>query len=370
MGINEDVSETIGKDNANVAKDESTKAAKKGEGGENADGSAESVTADADDVSDLETPVQILSEVHPHHSAGNQIRKKKATGLRSEAKTLYEGPPKCTCCVNWVEKIPSDARAALQGSAEHGNYALLLRRTAHGPDQAWNIQSMMIYSPFILAMLRTALKGYPGLALALDQLAIESPFAPLLHRWSLIDEALKEEDDAKARNHYNLFRQVVEPELEPHLKARDECEEHAVIPFASIWTIFKPGDFVWWEADGQGVVGRTAEANFGKNSAGQEIFNIACEQVDWNGEKFGIQKSYQEIDSFEGTRPVIGLPVMPLRFKPNAHEIRDNYLTRGRKFESLRGYHFRAYDGPALGSAPGPLNLQRVTKKFVSELIV
>lgn len=41
--------------------------------------------------------------------------------------------------------------------------------------------------------------------MALDRLAIDSPFEAPLHRWALIDEALIAEDDLKARNHYNLF---------------------------------------------------------------------------------------------------------------------------------------------------------------------
>jgi hypothetical protein len=365
LGTSEGTKETT-KNDAKVAKDEVVKEPVQEKSKDEADEGSEGVIVDVSDISDSELPIHNqFGAPPPPHNAGKPIKKKKVTGLRSEAKTLYEGPRKCSCCVNWVEKPPADAHAAMKSSAEHGDFALLVRRTAHGQDRAWNIQSMMIYSPYIMEMLRATLKDYPGVATALDQLSMDAPFEPLLHRWNLIDEALKEEDDLKARNHYNLFRQVVEPELKPHLRARDECEEHAVIPFASLWTILKPGDLVWWEADGQGVIGRMVEAHFSKNMMGSELYNLTCEQVDWNGEKFGIQKIHKRIDSFEGTRPVIGLSVMPLRFKPDAEEIRNQCLNRGRKFEALHGYHFKGYDGPALGFADGAFGLRRATSKKV-----
>ena len=173
------------------------------------------------------------------------------------------------------------------------------------------------------------------------------------------------EDDPKARDHFNLFRQVIEPELKPYFEVRDECEEHAVIPFASIWTIFKPGDLVWWEDDGQSVIGRMIETHFVEGVVGIDLYRLICHQVDWTGERFGIETTYQAINFFEGTRPVIGLPVMPLRYRPNADRIRNQHLNRGRKFEALRGYHFKAYEGPVLGLAARGFAIERSTTKKV-----
>jgi len=364
LGTNDPVN--VNGRNHSTVKDQEPKKSEAEQGKEEVEEGSEGVMVDVNDISDPEIvlPSPFGAPPPPHH-APKAITKKNVTGLRPEAKTLYEGPRKCGCCVNWVEKPPADAHTAMKSLGEHGDYALLLRRTPHGQDRAWSIQSLMIYSPYIMQMLRTALKDYPGIALGLDQLAISAPFEPLLHRWSLIDEGLKEEDDLKARNHFNLFRQVIEPELKAHLKARDECEQHAVIPFASVWTIFKPGELVWWEADGQGVVGRMVEASFTKTMTGADLYRLTCEQVDWNGETFGIQRTTKKINFFEGTRPVIGLPVLPLRYKPDGDGIRSRCLDRGRKFEVLRGYHFKAYDGAALGFADGAFGLQRRTEKKV-----
>lgn len=374
LGTNEDAKENTkenskedSKEDSKVTKEEVPKNTIEDKSKDQTDEASEGVMVDVDDISDPEIRTHNPPGApYPPHNAGKSIKKKTVTGLRSEVKTLYEGPRKCVCCVNWVEKPPADAHAAMKSSGEHGDYALLVRRTAHGKDRAWRIQSMMIYSPYIMEMLRTTLDRYPGIALALDQLSIDAPFKAFLHRWDAIVEALQKDDDLKARNHYNLFRQVIEPELKPHLKARDECEEHAVIPYGSMWTIFKPNELVWWEAEGQSNIGRMTEAHYSNDPLGLEFFSLTCEQVEWSGENFGITKTFMNIHSFEGTRPVLSLPVVPVRFKPNTDGLYHQHLSRGRKFEALRGYHFKAYHGPALGVFDDGSGYKRQTRKIVS----
>jgi hypothetical protein len=250
--------------------------------------------------------------------------------------------------------------------AEHGDYALVVRKTGHGGDDTWKIKSITIFSPYILELFRTALKDYPGVATALDSVELDAPFEPLLHRWEALDEGLNEEDDLKARNHFNLFRQVVEPVLAPHLKAAAECKEHGVIPYESVWTIFPPGSLITWEADGQSNIGRMEEAGNTWTLSGP-AYQITCDQLDWNGEVFGFTKKTLKIQSFEGTRPISELSVIPLDLKPNAVELKKAHIQRGQAFEALHGYHFKAYDGPAQGTDRWGL---RKTQKRINDRVV
>ena len=250
--------------------------------------------------------------------------------------------------------------------AEHGDYALVVRKTGHGGDDAWKIQSITVFSPYILDLFRIALQDYPGIATALDRVELDAPFEPLLHRWVLLDAGLKEDKDLKARNHFNLFRQVVEPVLEPHLRAAAECREHGVIPYESVWTIFPPGSLVTWEADGQSNIGKMEEAGTAWTMCGP-TYQVACDQVDWNGEVFGFAKKTVKIQSYEGTRPVTELSIIPLDLKPNAAELKKAHIQRGRDFEALHGYHFKAYEGPAQGNDRWGL---RKTQKRINDRVV
>ncbi len=320
---------------------------------ESADVKIETKSDEDDDVVEIEpthlhNPDEIIIRDEGHHNAGKIVVKKKITGSRPEAKTLYQGNPLCGCCINWVDEPPVSLHQGPKNRAEHGNYALVVRKTRHGGEDAWKIKSITVFSPHILGLFRNALAEYPGIAVALDQVELQSPFEALLHRWDALDKGLKEEEDLQARNHFNLFRQVVEPELAPHLKAQAECREHRVIPFQSVWTIFPPGSLVTWEADGQSNIGKMTE---GCNTWGYSdpIYQVTCDQVEWNGTVFGFKKITLTIPYYEGTRPVTELTVMPLDLKANVEELKKAHVQRGRAFEDLHGYHFKAYEGPAMG---------------------
>ena len=250
--------------------------------------------------------------------------------------------------------------------AEHGDYALVVRKTGHGGDDTWKISSITVFSPYILELFRTALKDYPGIATALDRVELDAPFEPLLHRWEALDEGLKENNDLKARNHFNLFRQIVEPVLAPHLKAAAECKEYGVIPYESVWTIFPPGSLVTWEAEGQSNIGRMEEAGTAWTMSGP-AYQVTSDQVDWNGEVFGFIKETIKIQSYEGTRPVSELSIVPLDLKPNAVELKKAHIQRGRAFETLHGYHFKAYEGSAQGTDRWGL---RKTQKRINDRVV
>lgn len=333
---------------------------------ESSDRKIETTSHEDDDIVEIEpTHMPMGGLEDPTHNAGKKVVKKKITGTRSEAKTLFEGPRKCGCCVNWVEEPPEDFHKGPKGRAEHGDYALVVRKTGHGGEDTWKIKTITVFSPYILELFRKTLADYPGVATALDQIEFQAPFEPLLHRWEAIDKGLKEEEDLKARNHFNLFRQVVEPELAPHLKAASECEEYGVIPFESVWTIFPPGSLVTWEADGQSNIGKMVEAGNTWSYSGS-VYQVTCNQVEWNGEVFGYAKKTLKISSYEGTRPVSELSVMPLDLKANVEETKKAHIQRGKAFEMLRGYHFKAYEGPALGV--DKLNWYRKTTKRVCSL--
>ena len=293
---------------------------------------------------------EIIIRDDAHHNAAKKIVKKKITGTRPEAKTLYQGNPLCGCCINWVDEPPASLHQGAKNRAEHGNFALVVRKTRHGGEDAWKIKTITVFSPYILDLFRKTLADYPGIAVALDQIELQSPFEALLHRWDALDKGLKEEEDLQARNHFNLFRQIAEPELAPHLKAQAECREHKVIPFQSVWTIFPPGCLVIWESDGQSNIGRMVEGgNTWSYSGLDPMYQVTCNQVEWNGTIFGFSTKTLTIPYFEGTRPVTDLAVMPLDLKGNAEELKKAHIQRGRAFEILQGYHFKAYEGPALG---------------------
>jgi hypothetical protein len=75
---------------------------------------------------------------------------------------------------------------------------------------------------------------------------------------------------------------------------------------------------------------------------------IQCENVDWDGAEFGRSIQGHHIFSFEGTKPITQLEVFPLQFYPKKENAKEKLISRGKKFEELRHYQYKAYDGVGL----------------------
>jgi len=106
--------------------------------------------------------------------------------------TLFEGPPKCICCINWVEEYPDDVKENIEGVEGACQYALLVRKrksyNKDNPDPL-ELDSILIRSPLIKRVLEGVFRGYPGITVKLEYLSFKAPFAPFLYRWTVFEKA-------------------------------------------------------------------------------------------------------------------------------------------------------------------------------------
>jgi hypothetical protein len=87
-------------------------------------------------------------------------------------------------------------------------------------------------------------------------------------------------------------------------------------------------------------------------------FQLGCQKVDWDGEKFGYATDTFLISGFAGTKPITGLEAFPLDFHPNCAAITERLLTRGKLFERYQGYHYKAYNGIGIAKTQcGPVKV-------------
>lgn len=73
-----------------------------------------------------------------------------------------------------------------------------------------------------------------------------------------------------------------------------------------------------------------------------------CENVDWDGENFGLGSQTSNIYGFQGTKTITGLSAYPFEYLPNVDEVKERLTRRGRTFERLHGYHYKSYQGIAI----------------------
>ena len=293
-------------------------------------------------------------------------------GMSCEAKTLYEGPKRCECCINWVGKTAEEVEEVkVLTNTLHGDAAVLTRqRNGHGGEDPFMLHSIVIQSPLIKKTLQEVLKGYPGVSPELDELSFDAPFEPLFHRWDALLSAAKNETSTETRKHLKVLRDVLEPEFDKSRNTLRECREHGVIKFDSLWLVFNPGDLIYSQVDGQECVMKLREAYYVTNHLQRTQFELQCENVDFDGSYFGLGVDDIQIDDFKGTAKTTDLAAIPLDLLPNKPALKEKLIARGKKFEQLRGYKFKGYHGPVvLFDTSYMQERQRTTVSLFAELL-
>ncbi|MCJ1385816.1 hypothetical protein MMC17_008940 [Xylographa soralifera] len=267
-------------------------------------------------------------------------------GMACKAVSLYEGPEKCMCCINWVSKNADEVEEAkIMTNNLHGDAAVLIRqRNGHGGEDPFMIHSITIQSPLIKSALQKVLRGYPGVSPELDNVTFDAPFEPLFHRWDTLLKASRDESSTETRKHLKVLVDILEPEFAKSRNILRECRTHGVVKFESLWLIFTPGDLVYSVVDGQECITRLNEASY-VTSHGKRYFELLSENVDFDGHVFGFGACDIHIDNYRGTMKTTDLVAMPLELRTDRLDIKERLTKRGRKFEQLRGYNFKAYKG-------------------------
>ncbi|CAI6332877.1 unnamed protein product [Periconia digitata] len=259
-----------------------------------------------------------------------------ARGMKAEQLNLYEGHPKCSCCINWVEEFPDDIQEKIEAAKGTEQFAILLRnRKCHkkGATRALELDSILVNSPLIKKILdEKVFRDYRGVTATLEKLEFSSPFAPFLHRWAAFQDAYYQEENEEAKSHLKLLYDAISKDIKDVLDSLKDMLSKDVITYDLLWTIFKPGDIIHVPKHESLYLLKSA-------SYGQGSFNLQLEYVSWNGESFGYDERTLQIDSMEGTVPIQDLPMFPFQFANDPDSIKTTCKLRGQRFVELRGVH-------------------------------
>lgn len=278
-----------------------------------------------------------------------------ASGMRCDIKNLYQGEEDRCGRSTWVDKYPEDLEEAAE-NAETARYALLVRnKKSFDSRKKLEIDSIVIQSPLLKVVLGSVLKDYPGVTTQLERLTFDAPFKPFVHRWERLVDKKAAEDDAETKEHLDLLFKTLETELKDTIKAKNDLVSHGVITFEHLWSIFAPGILVFTTQGPAECAFELKSAEYVRNMCGS-MYSLSCEMVDWNGENFGRGTKCLSISSFSGTLPISQLEAYPLNYHPDETRLMERLVERGRLFERLHGFHYKAYNGIAIGQGQyGPM---------------
>lgn len=284
----------------------------------------------------------------------NRISAAKA-GMIPDVKNLYQGKSDGRGRSPWVAKYPDDLEEAAE-NAETARYALLIRnKKCYDGRKKLQIDSIVIQSPLLKNAFASILKDYPGVTASLDRLTFNTPFKPFVHRWSRLVDAVGNEEDPETKSHLELFYKILEGELSDQIKSRDDFIRNGVITYDACWMLFEPAITVFTILNGYKTALKLINGDYQQTLCGP-CYVLSCHAVDWDGENFGWDSTKITIAEFSGTTKITKLPAFPLEYHPAVEKVTEDLTRRGKIFESLHGYHYKSYQGVAVGQGPwGPV---------------
>ncbi|KAM0505536.1 hypothetical protein ACHAP8_001763 [Fusarium lateritium] len=301
---------------------------------------------------DKKTEETKTEETKTEESKSEEEEEKKEkiiVGLLTESKDLYAKFDK-NGSRSWTDKYPDDLEEAAENE-ETQKYAVIIRKVK--PKEAdsnkpLDIDSIVVQSPYLKRVLGKVFDDYPGIITDVTRLKFSAPFHCFVHRWERFTEA---KDDASwddiTREHVTLLHKILEEELGEIIQLRKDYYKNRAVAFEHVWALFAPGCTVWGSVRGKPVAARFDSGNYVKTQCGL-VYSMNCKGIDWDGKGMGWTDVSMQIRDFTGTVPFANLSCYPLEFHSKPEAARELLLQRGRKFESLAGYHYKAYSGTAI----------------------
>ncbi|KAJ5679320.1 hypothetical protein N7462_007564 [Penicillium macrosclerotiorum] len=268
-------------------------------------------------------------------------------GSICDVRNLYQTKPDENGETSWTKDLPESLIAPVE-DAESAQYALIVRHTkCYDGRKSLSIHSVVVQSESLKNFLGKVLAGYPGVTTTLERLEFHSPFRPLVHRWEdLINAREEQELDPVTKEHVDLFYKILEEELRDVIARKKDLVRNGVITHNLLWTLFEPDELVI-----SGVGGSMRGFLFVCDiiDCQTKAWIPTCKYIDWAGENFGYRDEYFRVNPFTGTTPITALPVFPLKYHADKEVIRDQLMARGKVWEGYKGYHYKQYEGTAIG---------------------
>ncbi|KAK1486018.1 hypothetical protein CCUS01_15214 [Colletotrichum cuscutae] len=266
-------------------------------------------------------------------------------GLNCSTQTLYEGPPKCQCCTNWVEEYPDDLRIAVEEQPDVKQKAIVIRMgKSHKDGKVLALHSIVVQSASLKQTLGEVFEGFEGITNSLKKLVFKAPFHPFYYRWSTFREILERQriSDPDAAKYTQLLYDILEKDLRDVMAEVEDLLQNRVMTYSLLWALFVPGKLVVTTDDRDERFFITHRSEFDFKC---KRLVVHAKFVDWNGERFGYSDDTLCIDEYSGTRPITDLEVYPVDFHESREASEIEAIKRGQKFRDLQGFHYMAYSG-------------------------
>ncbi|KAJ4421393.1 hypothetical protein N0V82_003774 [Gnomoniopsis sp. IMI 355080] len=212
-------------------------------------------------------------------------------------------------------------------------------------DTVWITESFTVNDAVMRALLCRALNKYQDFDPELENWTFRAPYSPIVHRWSQLNDLCETSVGLEERTATSSLMDFLRPILAPSIEALSKTKETGKVLFDDVWQIYPPGEVAMTAFYGIEAAARVVRYEKKRNRQGLPSWEVELEYIDWNGDHCGFATTTVNIGFFSGYKFVTSLAAYPLSFCSDEEQIKERLTSRGRQFESLRGYHFRSCVG-------------------------
>lgn len=210
--------------------------------------------------------------------------------------------------------------------------------------------SVEIMSPYIIFALQKVIKEYPGEHFGCDTVTIESPYRPIFHYRDELAKYADEAEDEDVKTHVRLLLTFMEKENRRAISQYNANVKNATespsIAWTNLWMIYKPGELFF---SGGGASLKCMEIVDSYERGGNcPAYIVTGKTFTHNGEQYGYEQHSIAQGPYKGMKSLAKLRAVPHDYFEAADAAKKVLITRGQKFCSLTGAHYKTYSGTAM----------------------
>lgn len=156
--------------------------------------------------------------------------------------------------------------------------------------------------------------------------------------------------------HLDLLIKYLDTEHRPTLLKIQTLQDHLEVTYDLLWYILVPRTILYLPCpiSGEPRAAMLVSANKQVGGFGEKFWNLSLEYTESSGgaskdgsPAIGLSTISTTIRYFNGAKKITALPTFPLHFHPQAAELEERLIERGRKWAQLNECHHMRYDGVA-----------------------
>jgi hypothetical protein len=246
--------------------------------------------------------------------------------------------------------LQTGSRTEFLWQNEPSHEAALVLTRFYTPLKVLESTRLAVQSPYMKRALREVVGRYPGLNINSTGpiYMFEEPRC-LFHYQDDLEEYAISTGDEDLERHVKFCLNYMSKILRAEISAYNSMMQNEAIKpgleHRLLWMVFKPGDLLYFHAEGNDIIVRLKEFQLLKRKNIPDVWTAVAEYIGCKADTLGFDTHYITIRNYDGYKALTELETFPLYYHTKKEEIREALIRRGRKYISLCGIHYKLYKG-------------------------